>query len=53
MTIRRFISSIVILTMLPAAPVRANTTGIPDLPRIDRTVAIDGILMGFGRQNYG
>jgi len=30
--------------MLVAAPVRANTTGIQDLPRVDASVSIDGVL---------
>ena len=41
---RRFIVFTVFLLMLAAAPVWANTADIPDLPRIDGSVKIDGIL---------
>jgi hypothetical protein len=44
MTLRRFIVFTVFLLMLAAAPVWANTTAIPDLPRIDDSVTIDGSL---------
>ncbi len=41
MALRRIIVFTVILLMLAAAPVWANSTGIPDLPRVDDTVTID------------
>ena len=44
MALRRFIVFTVILLMLAAAPVRASTTVIPDLPRVNGTVTIDGSL---------
>lgn len=44
MALRRFVVFTVILLMLAAAPVWGNTGAIPDLPRIDDTVTIDGSL---------
>ena len=44
MATRRLIILTIILMMLAAAPVWANTANIPDLPRIDSSVKIDGIL---------
>ena len=44
MALRRFIVFTVFLLMLAAAPVWASTATIPDLPRVDDSVKIDGIL---------
>ena len=44
MATRRFIIFTIILMMLAAAPVWANTANIPDLPRIESSVEIDGSL---------
>jgi hypothetical protein len=44
MTLRRLIVFAIYFMMLMAAPVWANSTGIPDLPRIDEDIAIDGKL---------
>ncbi len=44
MVSRRFIVFTVFLLMLAAAPVWANTVNIPDLPRIEGSVEIDGNL---------
>jgi len=44
MALRRFVVFTVIVLMLAAAPVWANTGTIPDLPRINEPVKIDGNL---------
>ena len=44
MVSRRLIVFAVFLLMLAAAPVWANTANIPDLPRINSLVRIDGVL---------
>ena len=44
MALRRIIVLTVFLLMLAAAPVWAKTGPIPDLPRINQTVTIDGSL---------
>ena len=44
MASRRFIVFTVFLLMLAAAPVWANTANILDLPRINSSVSIDGIV---------
>ena len=44
MALRRFIVLTLFLLFLAAAPVWASTTGIPDLPRVDGSVKIDGNL---------
>ncbi len=41
---RRFIVFTVFLLMLAAAPVWPNSANIPDLPRVNGPVSIDGIL---------
>lgn len=41
---RRSLVFVVFLLMLIAAPVWANTTGVPDLPRVDHPVNVDGNL---------
>ena len=44
MASRCVITTAIFLSMIPGAAIRANTTGIPDLPRFAGTVAIDGKL---------
>ena len=44
MPTRRLIVFTVILLMLAAAPVWANTAIIPDLPRVEGSIKIDGVL---------
>jgi hypothetical protein len=44
MALRRLIVLTVFLSMLAAAPVWANTGTIPDLPRVNGIVTIDGNL---------
>ncbi len=44
MASRRLIVFTVFLLMLAAAPVWANTANLPDLPRINSSVMIDGVL---------
>ena len=44
MPLRRLIIFTIFLIMLAAAPVWANTSAIPDLPRVNGDVTIDGVL---------
>ena len=43
MATRRFIIFTIILMMFAAAPVWANTANIPDLPRAESSVELNGI----------